>query len=244
MIRFNATDTTNADVGFLKQVLSAVVAAGAGEVSISDLTGTAIPGAMAYIGREAVSVAGVPVRIHCHNDFGLALANTLAAVEAGATIVDGTINGLGERTGNVSLDELIAALEFLYGIDTGVDIKRLTELSRMLEEMTGVAVPKGKPIVGRYAFAHTLDAHAMGVVAHPELYELIDPSLEGNEGVVVLGKGSGPKGVRFRLRRLGIEATDEQVARLVEAVNKTASATRSAVTDDELRRLVKEKSGL
>jgi 2-isopropylmalate synthase len=162
-VRFAPTDTGRADLGFLDSVYKAVVAAGAKRVTVADTVGALHPAATAFLVRRAVAVAGVPVQVHFHDDFGLALANTVAAAEAGAAILDGTVLGVGERAGNAPIEELAASLELLYGVPTGATLERMSALAALVASVSRIEVPPHKAIVGSHAFAHKLDAHVMGV---------------------------------------------------------------------------------
>jgi 2-isopropylmalate synthase len=234
-VRFAPTDTGRTDIEFLERVYKAVVAAGAKRVTVADTVGTLHPRAVEFLVRRAVAAAGVPVQVHFHDDFGLALANTLAAAEAGATILDSTVIGIGERAGNTPLEELAAALGTLYGVETGVRVERLTELARLVASMSNIAIPEHKAIVGSHAYAHKLDAHVMGVALNPVVYETAAPETFGNRRHIELGRYSGPHGVRARLVQIGVSVADDAVIdALVLEVRKAAEEQRNSVTDRQL----------
>ena len=233
VIRYAPTDTTRTNLDFLKQLFEAVLKAGAHRITVADTAGTAIPSAIRYLVGQVVQAFQVPVEVHCHNDYGLALANTLAAVEAGAQVADATINGLGERAGNVSLDELILALQNLYGLRLNVDTSRLFELSAYVAGISGIPVPPGKPLVGANAFAHKLEGHVHGVLTHPPLYEPLPPETVGNRRRISIGKYSGRHVIRYKLRELGLQATDLELDRIILEVERQAVAKRNSLSDAE-----------
>lgn len=239
-VTFALVDTTRTDLEFAKKVATSVGEAGADRIAVADTVGAAKPEAMKFLVAELVACAGVPVRVHCHNDYGLALANSLAAVEAGASIVDVAVNGLGERSGNPALDELVVALEVLYGIKTGVRLERLYELAHYVEKMTGVPLPFNKPLVGNNAFAHKLDMHVMRVTEYPPLYETIDPSLTGNKRVFPLSRDSGPFTIKLKLREMGLSANDAQIEEIVARVADVLSKKEAPLTDAEFAQLAEE----
>ena len=231
-IRFAPTDTGRADIGFLESVYRGVVAAGASRVTVADTVGALHPRAAAFLVRRAVAVAGVPVQVHFHDDFGLAVANTIAAAEAGASIVDGTILGAGERAGNAPLEELAAALSILYGVDTGLRLDRLTSVARLVASLSKTTIPPHKAIVGARAFAHKLDAHVMGVTMGPAAYESVPPETFGNDRHIGLGRLSGAAGVRGRLAQLGITVDDAAVVDALVAEVRALAAEQGAAIDD------------
>jgi isopropylmalate/homocitrate/citramalate synthase len=180
MIACTLVDATRSDMDFIRRIIDEVAAAGVERVNIADTVGTASPAALRYLVNKVTQWVNIPVEVHCHNDFGLALANAIAAVEGGATIVDVSVNGLGERTGNPSIDEVATILSVLYGIETGISLKDLYSLSRIVSEISGVPIPISKPLVGDYAFYHKLEIHAKRVLKYPFLYEAIPPETVGN----------------------------------------------------------------
>jgi isopropylmalate/homocitrate/citramalate synthase len=240
IVTFALVDTTRTDLEFAKRVANSVVEAGADRIAVADTVGAARPEAMKFLVAELVACAGVPVRVHCHNDYGLALANSLAAVEAGASIIDVAVNGLGERSGNPALDELVVGLETLYGIRTGIKLDKLYELAHYVEQMTDVPLPFNKPLVGNNAFAHKLDMHVMRVTEYPPLYETIDPSTVGNRRVFPLSEHSGSFTIKLKLKELGLSANDAQVEKIVARVADVASKKEVSLTDAEFAQLAEE----
>lgn len=233
-IRFAPTDTGRTDVDFLDRVYRAVIGAGAKRITVADTVGGLGPAAVSLIVKRAVA-AGVPVQAHFHDDFGLALANSLAAAEAGATILDGTVIGIGERSGNTPLEELAAALKLLYGIDTGVRLEKLTGLAKLVAELSNVAIPEHKAIVGSHAFSHKLEAHVMGVEMNPTVYEAVPPQTFGNVRHIDLGRYSGPHGVKGRLKQIGINIDNVAlIDALVGEVRRAAESQRESITDRQV----------
>jgi isopropylmalate/homocitrate/citramalate synthase len=233
LIAYSPTDTTRTDLDFLKRLVTETVAAGAGRIAISDTVGAASPPTMQFLVEEITRWVDVPVQVHCHNDFGLALANSLAAVMGGARIVDATVNGLGERNGNVALDELAASLKLLYGVDTGVKLDAMFSLSRYVQELTRVAVPPNKPLVGDHAFSHKLDIHVERVMAQPDLFEPLDPEIVGNRRTIPLGSQTGPFVVSLKLEEHGLKATQDQIGEIAALVREIALEKRRSLTVEE-----------
>lgn len=233
--RFSTTDSTRTEMNFLKEVYTAAIEAGAERILAADTAGSAIPEGIYTMVKELVDTFPVPVGIHCHNDFGLAVANTLAAVRAGATLLDVSINGLGERAGNAPMAEVFAGMKFLYGIELPYQMEKMCELSHLVEEITNVKIPDSMPLVGENAFAHKLDAHVKGIYYNNALYETISPELVGNRRYIPIGKYSGPFILRQKLKELGLDGySDEQIKRLVRYVEKYSIAQRRALTDQEI----------
>lgn len=242
-VSFSPTDTTRTDLDFLIEICRTLAAEGCDRIRIADSMGAISPTAFRFMIRsirEAVP-ARVLVGVHCHNDFGLAMANICAALEGGADLFDGVVNALGERAGNTALDELVLTLEHLYGRPTGIDVSRFAEVSRLVEEMSGEAVPAMKAVVGRNAFAHQLDNHIRGIQADPAVYEPYPPELVGNRRRFPLGRMSGPYAVRMKLGVLGVPEAGVDVHELVGAVRKAAQERRGEVTDEEFATLVRTR---
>lgn len=242
IVGFAPVDTTRTELEFLKEVYTAVQEAGAQIVSVADTAGAISPAGIKFLVRELVKVVKIPISVHCHNDFGLALANAVSAVEAGATMVDGTVGGLGERAGNVCLDELIVALQVLYGLDLGIKMGILSELTELAFQLMGLRIPQNKPLVGEHAFAHKLDAHVQGVMSYPFCYETISPALVGNKRKLVIGKYSGPFIIRMKLKDLGLSVADDQIPQIIREVEKKAIEKKGSLTDEEFRKIVEGKA--
>ncbi len=233
IIALTPTDVTRTDLEFLKQVVSAAVEAGAQRINLPDTVGVIMPGAFGFLVRQVAETVPVPIHVHCHNDFGLALANILAAVEAGASIVDAAVNGLGERAGNPSLDEVAAALELFYGLDTGIDLSQLYSLSREVEALSGIPVPLLKPLLGDNAYAHKLDVHLRGVLTFAPLFEGISPTLMGNRRRIPVSRHAGPFVIQVRLQELGLAPSEAQVNQVLSKVREVVTKRKASLSDQE-----------
>jgi isopropylmalate/homocitrate/citramalate synthase len=225
----------------LRRMLSVAQSAGAVRFNMPDSSGVARPSGMRRLVEVALlATAGAPVGVHCHNDFGLAVANTIAGLEAGASAADVSVNGYGERAGNCPLEELVIALELLYGVRTGVAMEKLTELSRWAADATRLPLAHSKPVSGQDVFAQKLDIHVRLTERDGTLLEPYPPKLVGNQRVIRLGLGTGPAAVRKKLTQLGLtEPDDEGVGLLVEAVN-TLAEQQKQVSDADLIELARK----
>jgi len=204
-------------------------------VRIVDTTGCATPQIVGFLVREMRNVTDIPIEVHCHDDFGLAVANTIAGVQQGAEYVSVTVNGIGERSGNASLEEVALALRVLYGVDCGIDMSRLVEVSRLVEERSGIALQAHKAVVGRGAFAHESGMVVAGLLKEPFTAESYAPELVGQMREVVLGKKSGVASVEARLRQLGITVPDEALPGIVAKVKEEAIKTKRPIGESRLR---------
>jgi 2-isopropylmalate synthase len=218
-VEYSAQDTTRSDRAYLADLYTAVAEAGATTLNIPDTVGYAIPdefGELVAFLVERVKVKGVIFSVHCHNDLGLAVANSLAAVQAGARQIECTINGIGERAGNCSLEEAVMAIRTRadkLGVWTGVKTREIIRSSRLVSRMTGFVVQRNKAIVGANAFAHESGIHQDGMLKDRTTYEIMVPEDVGMTGTeLVLGKHSGRHALGAHLARLGFQLTDEQRA--------------------------------
>ena len=219
-VEFSPEDATRSDVAFLKRVVQAVQDAKTDRIDIPDTVGVMIPQAMAGLITDLKTVAKVPLAVHCHDDFGLSVSNSLAAVLAGAEEIHCTINGLGERAGNAALEEITVGLATFFGIKTNVDLKKLTHVSRLVSHLTGVQVQPNKAIVGDNAFAHESGIHVHGVLGEAFTYEAIAPESVGKERALVVGKHTGTHAVEAILKGYGIELPENQLKELVVRIKK------------------------
>ncbi|WXG45000.1 MAG: 2-isopropylmalate synthase [Promethearchaeati archaeon SRVP18_Atabeyarchaeia-1] len=222
---FVAEDSTRSDVDFVAKVFKSVAEAGAERVVVADTVGFMRPGSMkVYMKRLMDKLheqkVNVPVSVHCHNDLGLATANTLTAIEEGADYPHVCVNGYGERAGNAPLEEVVLALEILYDRRTGLKVDKLFELSLLAEKVFCIPIPVHKAIVGGNAFTHESGIHVKGMLFHPLAYEPIDPKVVGRERQISFGKMSGAAGVKAVLQRelKGVELSDEEVGRVLQAI--------------------------
>ncbi len=231
-VMFSCEDATRSDLDFMKRICVAAQDAGASSINLPDTVGVIIPQGMAYIVSEMKKVLKVPISMHCHDDMGLAVANTLAGVEAGASICHVTINGIGERTGNAALEEVAVNLFANYGIQT-VDLPKLGPTSKLVERITGFPIAYNKPIVGRNAFAHESGIHVHGVMANTLTYEPFKPEMVGVDRHIVIGKHSGEHSVRGRLDELKVKFPEEHMPELMNAI-KTIAVGGKEIDDAEL----------
>lgn len=240
-VAFFGVDSTRADLDFYRQAYTAAVEAGAQEVVAVDTLGIATPEGAAFLVSRTLEWVGqdVPVHWHGHNDFGLATAAAVAAVQAGATWVQGTINGMGERAGNANLAEVALTLEALYGIPTRFDLARARSLARLVQERSGYELEPWKPVTGRNLY--TRESGAVAAQFHdPAAIEPYSSELVGAQAErgVVLGKKSGVDSIRIAAERLGLDVPQERHAELLAAVKRLGTEKRALVTDDEFRALV------
>ncbi len=231
-VQFSCEDATRSDMNFMKEVLLAVQEAGVDSVNIPDTVGVITPRAMSYVISEIKKAVKVPISVHCHNDLGLALPNTIAAIESGASICHVCINGIGERTGNVALEEVALNLFANYGVQT-VDLSKIGQTSKLVERITGFPMAYNKPIVGRNAFAHESGIHVHGVMNNTATYEPFLPELVGVDRKIVIGKHSGVHSVHGRLENLGIEFPEEKMEELMTSIKDIASGGKE-IDDAEL----------
>ena len=244
-VEFSAEDAFRTEREFLIDVLDAAIAAGARTVNVPDTVGYATPEEIRDLFRllraRVKGADGVVFSAHCHNDLGLAVANSLAAIEGGARQVECTINGIGERAGNAALEELVMAMKVRggwYGVDTGIKTTRLLETSRLLSRITGIQVQRNKAIVGLNAFAHESGIHQHGMLKHRDTYEIMRPQDVGwADSQLVLGRHSGRAAVAGRLRALGYVLDDAQLDRVI-ADAKALTQTQHVIGDADLLRLV------
>src|SRR2546426_7152095 len=219
-VEFSAEDAGRTDIDFLCQVCRVAVDSGATVLNLPDTVGYAVPeeyGAMFTRVREHLGDPdGITLSAHCHDDLGLAVANSLAAIRAGVRQIECTINGIGERAGNASLEEVVVALAVRkesFGVSTGIRLEELFPTSRLLSEITGAQVAPNKAVVGANAFAHEAGIHQDGIIKNPLTYEIISPQTVGVPNrSLVLGKHSGRNALRMTLKDLGYEASDGELA--------------------------------
>jgi 2-isopropylmalate synthase len=244
-VEFSAEDAARTEPGFLAEVLSAVIAAGARTVNVPDTVGYAVPGEFAdlirYLRENVQDVDRATVSVHCHDDLGMAVANSLAAVEAGARQIECTVNGIGERAGNCSLEEVVMAVRTRadrLGVSTSVDSTRLYPTSRLVAAVTGVHVPRNKAVVGDNAFAHEAGIHQHGMLRHQSTYEIMRPEDVGMGGSrLVLGKHSGRHAFRDRVQALGLHLDEAELDRAFIAFKQLADRKKE-VFDADIEALV------
>ncbi|MFL6137197.1 MAG: UbiA family prenyltransferase [Frankiaceae bacterium] len=219
---FAAEDATRSDIEALVRVCHVAAAAGADTLGLADTAGVANPASMAQLVRTIADECSLPIAVHCHNDLGLATANSLAGLLAGASGVQCSLLGIGERAGNAPLEQVILALHVALGHDTGLDLATLQPLAEHVVSLIGVPIPPYQPVVGANAFTHESGLHLDGINQDPRTYEPYPPELVGRARRIVLGKHSGASAVRAVADAAGIELDDEQLVRVLAAVKKSA----------------------
>jgi len=239
-IEFSAEDASRSDPAFLAQCYTNAVAAGATTLNVPDTVGYSTPQEMGdlirYLREHVAGIENVDISVHCHDDLGMAVANTLACVKAGAAQVECTVNGIGERAGNASLEEIVMALRTrreYYGAETGINTKQIYRSSKLLSNITGVPIPPSKAIVGANAFAHESGIHQHGVLANALTYEIMTPADVGvPQNTMVLGKHSGKHALREKLEAMGYEVTDQELERIFQRFKKLADKKKNITTAD------------
>ena len=239
-VAVGAEDASRADVEHLLRLAEAAEAAGAFRLRLADTVGILDPFETHALVRRLAAATSMAIEFHGHDDFGLATANTLAAVRAGATHLSVTVAGLGERAGNAALEEVAAALECLQGVGTDIDLAQLANLAALVAEATSRNIPAGKAIIGRDVFAHESGIHVAGILADPETYRGPDPTLFGRRHSIVIGKHSGAKALMHALGECGVALAPETAPTLVALVRHRAMRVKRALTRQELLRLHEE----
>lgn len=237
VVEFSAEDATRTDPTFLQEFLSAAVNEGVQRVCVCDTVGVLTPEKASELFSELTRTVKVPVAAHCHDDFGMATANTLTAVQAGAQEIHVSVNGLGERGGNAALEEIVLALTHFHGIKTGVKLNKLYGISKLVERHTGLPVSPTKAVVGENAFAHEAGIHTHGVLVYPPTYEPISPEVVGHHRKLVFGKHVGSHAIESELKRMGLKPTKGQVKEIFKQVKQLGDRGK-LVTDTELRAIV------
>ena len=245
-VTYIAEDATRSDIDYLCSAYRAAIDAGADKICVADTVGFVRPEVMKYIMREirtrlwTESKYRVPIAVHCHNDFGLATANTLAAVEEGATYPQVCVNGYGERAGNAALEEVVMALEQLYSIDTGIHTERLYHVCQVVERNFAIPLPIHKAISGENAFTHSSGIHSHGQLTHSMTYEPMSPSLVGRRRQFHLGKFVGRNFIEYLLKMGGVRATPEQVQQIVDRVKRTHEEMKEKQSPETFNRIKEE----
>ncbi|UWG48744.1 Isopropylmalate/homocitrate/citramalate synthase [Halanaeroarchaeum sp. HSR-CO] len=236
-VMFSPMDATRTDREYLAAVVEAVDEAGTDWINIPDTTGVASPSRFADLVAFVDEHADARIDVHTHDDFGMATANAVAGVEAGADQVQVSVNGIGERAGNAAYEEVVMAAESVYGADTGIDTTRIMELSGIVSAKSDVPVPVNKPVVGDNAFAHESGIHAAGIIENADTFEpgVMTPEMVGAERSVVLGKHTGTHAVRQHLEEAGYDPTDAEVREVTREV-KDYAAEKQHVTARDLHR--------
>ena len=239
-VEFSAEDASRTDLQFLCRVLEAAIEAGAGVVNIPDTVGYASPGefgdCIQYIRAHVKNIDRAIISVHCHNDLGLAVANSLIAVQNGARQVECTINGIGERAGNASLEEIVMALKVrfdVFGLRTGVDTEEVYPSSQLLANLTGLMVQANKAIVGRNAFAHEAGIHQDGVIKEKSTYEIMRPESVGlKDSKLIMGKHSGRHALKLKYKELGFDLGSSELEKAYVLFKKVADQKKEVYDDD------------
>nr|AIF13479.1 isopropylmalate/citramalate/homocitrate synthase (leuA) [uncultured marine thaumarchaeote KM3_62_E02] len=244
-VEFSAEDATRTDREFLKHVFGEVAKAGADRIDIPDTVGYSTPQYIAEITKDAIDATKLPISVHCHNDFGLAVANAISGIQAGAECAHVTINGIGERAGNASLEEFVMALnslQFDQKWETNINKELLYETSRYVSKIVGITVQPNKAIVGENAFGHESGIHTHGVLNNPLTYEPISPEIVGRTRWLQVGKHAGIHGMNAMLKEYGIIPNEEQTKKILEKVKNIGDQGKQ-VTEVELLSLANEVIG-
>ncbi|NLO75023.1 MAG: 2-isopropylmalate synthase [candidate division WS1 bacterium] len=246
-VEFSAEDAMRTDLDYLAEVVAAAIEAGAQTINVPDTVGYTMPWIMAetlaYLYEQVPALNNVTVSVHCHNDLGMATANSLAAVQAGAGQVECTVNGMGERAGNASLEEVVMALKTrvdVFGCETGVDTREIIKASRMVSSLCGFPIQPNKAVVGANAFAHEAGIHQHGMIMDRETYEIMKPEDVGlTESVLTLGPRSGRHGLSQRLGELGYEISGEKLDEVYQRFLAVADRKKQ-VYDEDLAVIMQE----
>ncbi|CUA78724.1 MULTISPECIES: 2-isopropylmalate synthase [Anoxybacillus] len=245
IVQWSAEDACRSDLPFLATIIEKVIEAGANVINIPDTVGYITPkqygDIFSFLKKNVRNIEKISLSAHCHDDLGMAVANSLAAIEAGATQIEGTINGIGERAGNAAIEEVAVALYIrkdYYQAETRLNLQEIKRTSNLVSKLTGMIVPPNKAIVGKNAFAHESGIHQDGVLKEKTTYEIISPQLVGvQSNSMVLGKHSGRHAFRTRIQELGYLLTEEEVNRLFVRFKDLADKKKD-ITDDDLIALI------
>ena len=241
-VSVGAEDASRADQSFVIKVAEFAQAAGARRFRYADTLGVLDPfGTFERISALAAAT-DLEIEMHAHDDLGLATANSLAALMAGASLVNTTVNGLGERAGNAPLEEVVMALWRIHGVETGIDRLRFQTISKLVAEASGRAVAANKSIVGAAVFTHESGLHVDGLLKDPATYENFDPAQVGRDRQLVLGKHSGSHSVKNAFLRLGINLGKDETSRLLVQIREFSTTSKRAPQDEDLRRMYLETS--
>jgi methanogen homocitrate synthase len=241
-VRFAAEDGSRTDIEVLKKAFRAAEEYKVDYVSIADTIGILSPSTTYYLVSEIKKVVHTPICIHCHNDLGMATANTLAAAEAGAKQLHTTVNAIGERAGNASLEEILVSLRVQYGIER-YDTTKLMELSRMVNGFSGIRPAITKAIVGEHAFSHESGIHVCAILEEPRTYELFSPEMVGGTRHLIVGKHTGMKALRGIVKSMGYDLEKEQLCALLEKI-KNCTEAKKGISPKRLEEMINDVSGV
>nr|WP_094226456.1 (R)-citramalate synthase [Methanolobus psychrotolerans] len=234
IVELSGEDASRADIEFLKSLYNDGIEAGADRLCFCDTVGLLVPERTEVIFSDICSAVKAPLSIHCHNDFGLGTANTIAALRAGAQQAHVTINGIGERAGNTALEEVVMTIEWLYKCKTGINTQEIFKTSRLVSRLTGLPVAPNKSLIGGNAFTHEAGIHVHGLLADTSTYEPIKPEVLGRERKIVLGKHAGKSSVTLAVKEMGFETDDAQLHEILNRVKELGDHGKK-VTDADLQ---------
>ena len=236
---FSNEDSTRTPLPFLEELVKLAYETGAQRIGFTDTVGCATPQTIQHLFSHMRKIVPTPFSAHLHNDFGLGLANAITALASGATHVCATINGWGERAGNVPLEQLVMALKVLYNKDLGIDTTKFKEVSEMVSNFTGLPIPKTHPFVGDNVFTHESGIHVAAILENPRTYEPISPALVGNKRNFVLGKHSGRRLIKQIMDENSIDANEELLASITLQI-KERGEKNGYVSDKEISQIIHE----
>lgn len=235
-------DNTRVRMGFLETLLTALEKEKTVDrIRLVDTVGAAHPRSIQFLVNRMKQInPRLPIEVHCHDDFGLATANTLAALEAGAEVASVTVNGIGERSGNCPLEEVVVALKILYGKELGIEIEKLKEVSQLVESISAIPLQPHKPIVGQNSFKHESGMVVAGLLQNNFVAEPYLPELVGQSREIIVGKKSGVQSLKYKLSSLGFSPNDEQLKQCLSQVKQTAIAHKRSLTDCEVKEIYEQ----
>jgi len=233
-VSVNAEDASRTELAFLIEYATAAKAEGADRLRFCDTIGVMEPFRTYEVVKAVHDIVGIDIEMHTHNDFGMAVANAIAGIHAGATWVNATVAGLGERAGNAALEEVVMALKYIEGMEIGIDTTRFREIGEYVMKAAGRQIPAWKSVIGTNMFAHESGIHADGVIKNPKTYEVFAPGEVGLERQIVIGKHSGSKSIEMKFHEYGIELTKDEAAELLPRVRTMAIELKRALFDKEL----------
>lgn len=243
-VRFSCEDATRASMERLILFYNTAYNCGADYASVPDTCGIGTPETISKLIKDLKRNLKMPISIHCHNDLGLGLANTIAAVREGANEVQLTVNGMGERTGNTSFEEFVMAMKIGYHVNLPIKSERIMELSKLVERLSGEKISNNKPIVGNNAFCHESGLHVAALLKNPKTYEPFPPSLVGAEHTIAFGKHSGKGNIDFLLRKYDVKMPDAEKNKIVSYVKSSAEKGEKSSTElyDYVKKLILRKA--
>lgn len=237
-------ETTRSDMSSVMTMMKAGENAGADRLAVVDTSSAISPEAYGFLVRNIVNSVKVPVEVHCHNSLGIGVANTIAGLRNGAKAAHVSVNGIGETAGNVALEEIVMALKLLYAIDCGIDLKKLRELSKIVEKQSRMLLPANKPVFGRNIFTRESGIAVERYYKAPEIareLELFNPSLFGMNTQIVLGKKSGKYSILYALRERGLHTSDEHVNELLKRVKVVSQQKKGLISDSEFDEMISDE---